>query len=490
MNDYRMSIDRRMVLMSGLALAGSALLPRSARAAARSGALRPGEFPPGFLWGAATAAYQVEGGYDEDGKGESIWDRFVRAPGKIKNGDTGNVACDSYHRYRDDIALLRAMNLKSYRFSIGWTRIQPDGTGAGNARGLDYYDRLTDALLEAGIRPLPTLYHWDLPQELEDRGGWPNRDTAARFADYATIMGRRLGDRIENWCLFNESKTFTQLGYWNGVFAPGRKDPFAFLKATHTVNLAHGMGFRALKAANSRIKVGSVYDVSPHLPATNSEADRSAADAMEKLSNFWFIVPPLTGSYPEGVLPAARQAELLGALPGDEQLMRADLDFVGINYYSLTTVAASAQKLGIPGLDVTVDWAVGPDEKTDFGWDIHPQGLYDILMRMHKITGNRPIEITENGAAYNNRPDATGHIHDSKRSDYIRVHLQALARAIADGVPVRGYHCWSLMDNFEWAQGYTQRFGLTYVDFNDHQRRTIKDSGYWYAKVAAENRVS
>ncbi len=483
-------MDRRDLLKSGVALAGTALLPQFTRAAAAASGMGPGEFPPGFLWGAATAAYQVEGAYNEDGKGESIWDRFVLAPGKIKNGDTGNVACDSYHRYRDDIALLRALNLKSYRFSIAWTRIQPAGTGPANARGLDYYDRLTDALLEAGIRPLPTLYHWDLPQELEDRGGWPNRDTAARFAEYASIMGRKLGDRIDKWCLFNESKTFTQLGYWLGVFAPGRKDPFAFLKATHTVNLAHGLGFRALKAANSRIQVGSVYDVSPHLPSSDSPADRTAAVAMEKLSNYWFLVPPLTGSYPEGVLPAASQADLLGARPGDEQTMRADLDFVGINYYSLTRVAASAQKLGIPGLDVTVDWAVGPDEKTDFGWDINPQGFYDILRRMHQVTGQRPIEITENGAAYNNKPDAAGEIHDGKRSAYLRVHLQALSRAIAAGVPVRGYHCWSLMDNFEWAQGYTQRFGLTYVDFDNHQRRTIKESGYWYAKVAAENRVT
>jgi beta-glucosidase len=483
-------ISRRDVLTTGVALAGASLLPQFAAAASASRGTRAGEFPPGFLWGAATAAYQVEGAYNEDGKGESVWDRFVLAPGKIKNGDTGNVACDSYHRYRDDIALLRALNLKSYRYSIAWTRIQPSGAGPANQRGLAYYDRLTDALLEAGIRPLPTLYHWDLPQELEDRGGWPNRDTAARFADYAAIMGRALGDRIENWSLFNESKAFTQLSYWLGVFAPGRKDALAFLQATHTVNLAHGMGFRALKAANARIKVGSVYDVSPHFPATDSDADRAAAAAMEKLSNLWFVVPVLTGQYPEGVLPADQQASLLGMRAGDEQLMRADLDFVGLNYYSLTRVAASEQKTGIPGLNVTADWAVGPDEKTDFGWDIYPQGFYDILKRMQQVTGARPIEITENGAAYNDRPDASGQIHDSRRIAYLRAHLLALSRAIADGVPVRGYHCWSLLDNFEWASGYSQRFGLTYVDFDNNQKRTIKESGYWYGKVARDNRVS
>jgi beta-glucosidase len=482
-------VSRRDLLGAGATLAGAAFLPEFAVAASAARAPEAG-FPPGFLWGAATAAYQIEGAYNEDGKGESVWDRFVLAPGKIKNGDTGNVACDSYHRYQDDIGLLRALNLKSYRYSIAWTRIQPSGAGPVNQRGLDYYDRLTDALLKAGIRPLPTLYHWDLPQALEDRGGWPNRDTAARFADYASIVGRALGDRVENWCLFNEPKAFTQLGYWLGEFAPGRKDALAFLQATHTVNLAHGLGFRALKAANARVRVGSVYDVSPHIPATDSEADRAAAVAMDKLSNLWFAVPVLTGRYPDGVLPSDRQTALLGMRPGDEQLMRADLDFVGLNYYSLTRVKASATNSGIPGLNLTADWAVGPDEKTDFGWDIYPQGFYDILKRMQQVTGARPIEITENGAAYNDPPDASGQIHDTRRIAYLRAHLAALSRAIGDGVPVRAYHCWSLLDNFEWASGYSQRFGLTYVDFADRQTRTIKDSGYWYAKIARENRVS
>jgi beta-glucosidase len=483
-------ISRRQLLGAGAALAGAGLLPQIAAAASAAQGFGQGRFPSGFLWGAATAAYQIEGAYNEDGKGESVWDRFALAPGKIKNGDSGKVACDSYHRYRDDIALLRALNLKSYRFSIAWTRIQPSGAGPVNQRGLDYYDRLTDALLEAGIRPLPTLYHWDLPQELEDRGGWPNRDTAVRFGDYAAIVGRALGDRIESWSLFNEPKAFTQLGYWQGTFAPGRRDALAFLQATHTVNLAHGMGFRALKAAAARIKVGSVYDVSPQIAATDSDADRAAAAAMDRLSNLWFAVPVLTGRYPDGVLPGDRQELLLGMRSGDEQLMRADLDFVGLNYYSLTRVAASAKSSGVPGLNVKADWAVGPDEKTDFGWDIYPQGFYDILKRMQQVTGARPIEITENGAAYNDPPDASGQIHDARRIAYLRAHLQVLSRAIRDGVPVRAYHCWSLLDNFEWASGYSQRFGLTYVDFVNGQTRTIKDSGYWYAKVARENRVS
>jgi beta-glucosidase len=481
------TLSRREVLAAGAMVAASAFVPDSdATAGATAETAR---FPPGFLWGAATAAYQVEGAYNEDGKGESIWDRFVLAPGKIKNADTGDVACDSYHRVAEDVALLRALNLKSYRFSIAWTRIQPDGSGPANSRGLDYYNRLTDALLTAGIRPLPTLYHWDLPQELEDRGGWPQRDTAARFADFAAILGRALGDRIQHWALFNEPKAFTQLGYWFGTFAPGRKDALAFLRATHTVNLAHGLGYRALKATNSRLQVGSVFDVSPQVAASDSEADRAAATAMDALSNLWFAVPVLTGQYPGGVMSADRQGPLLGFQAGDEQVMRADLDFVGLNYYSLTRVAASDKETGIPGLKVTADWAVGPHDKTDFGWDIYPQGFYDILKRMQQVTGTRPIEITENGAAYNDLPDASGAIHDLRRIEYLRAHLRVLARAIRDGVPVRAYHCWSLLDNFEWASGYSQRFGLTYVDFDHQQTRIIKDSGRWFARVARDNAV-
>jgi len=482
-------MNRRDMLKSGLTVAGASLLSAQALASAKKQAIQPGTFPPGFIWGAATAAYQVEGAYREDGKGESNWDRFVLAPGKIKNGDTGNVACDSYHRYPEDIAILKALNLKSYRFSIAWTRIQANGTGPANQKGLDYYKRLTDALLAAGIRPFPTLYHWDLPQELEDRGGWPNRDTAYRYAEYVDMVVKGLGDRINNWSLFNESKAFTQISYWQGVFAPGRKDPLAFLKATHTVNLAHGLGYKAIKGINPKINVGSVFDVSPHIPATDSAEDKAAAESMDKLSNAWFAQSILTGKYPEGVLPANQQDVLLGYQAGDDKLMQADLDFVGLNYYSLTRVAAAKESNGIPGMYLKTDWAVGPYEKTDFDWAIYPQGFYDILKRMQLITGNRPIEITENGCAYNNKPDATGQIHDPKRIEYLRLHLNALSRAIADGVPVRGYHCWSLMDNFEWASGFSQRFGLTYVDFENGQKRTIKDSGYWYGKVAKENRV-
>jgi beta-glucosidase len=492
-----MKMHRRQLIRSALALGGSLvggrlMAARSASDDVVGGTTAAGEpFPPGFLWGAATAAYQVEGAWQADGRGESVWDRFAHTPGKIKHGDNGDVACDSYHRFGDDIALLQQMNLKSYRYSIAWPRIQPAGRGPANARGLDYYQRLTDAVLQAGIRPLVTLYHWDLPQPLEDAGGWPNRDTAERFADYVAMVARALGDRIEHWCIFNEPKTFTGVGYWQGRHAPGRTEPLAFLRATHTVNLAQGRAFRVLKAAHPKLQVGSAFDVAPMFPATPSYADLAAAERWHKFQNLWFIYPALRGHYPEGVLPADRQPELLGWHPGDEKIMRASLDFIGLNYYSPWLVSDAPAGNGVPGLDTRGEWATAPivTPKTDIGWDIYPSGFHDIVLRMAYETGNLPIEITENGAACNIAPDAEGQIHDAPRIAYLQSHLRELARAVRDGAPVRAYHCWSLMDNFEWAEGFSQRFGLVYVDFAHAQQRTIKDSGRWYARVAADNRV-
>jgi beta-glucosidase len=481
-------MHRRRWLQSMLALGASA--------ATRPDPLPPDQFPadqfpPGFLWGAATAAYQVEGAWREDGRGESIWDRFAHTPGRIRNDDNGNVACDSYHRYAEDIALLRELNLGSYRYSIAWPRIQPSGRGAVNTRGLDYYRRLTDAVLQAGIRPLVTLYHWDLPQPLEDAGGWPNRDTADRFADYVAIVARALADRVHHWCIFNEPNAFTTLGYWKGRHAPGRTEPLAFLRATHTVNLAQGRAWRVLKAAHARAQVGSAFDVSPIFPATSSYADLTAAERAHRLQNLWFVTPALRGHYPEGVLPQGQQPELLGWRGGDDKIVRAGLDFIGLNYYSSTLVSDAPRGNGVPGLDTTEQWARAPgsNRRTDIGWDVYPQGLYDIVMRMAQETGNLPIEITENGAACNVGPAADGQIHDAPRIAYLQGHLRELARAMRAGAPVRAYHAWSLLDNFEWTEGYSQRFGLVYVDFDAHQQRSIKDAGRWYARVAAANRV-
>ena len=447
-------------------------------------------FPRNFIWGTATAAYQIEGAWKEDGKGESIWDRFAHTPGKIKNGDTGDAACDSYHRWREDIALMQAMNLNSYRFSISWPRIQPAGSGPANSKGVDYYSRLVDALLDARIRPFVTLYHWDLPQALEDAGGWPNRDTASRFADYVDLLARALGDRVSDWILFNEPSAFTDLGHLEGTHAPGRKSLLDFLRASHTVNLAQGAGFRALKATRPSARVGTAFSMSACEPATDSEPDRLAAARCHAITNLWFLEPALKGRYPEALAFLPETA--MGIKAGDLDKMRAPLDFVGINLYYRTIASAPgamerlshAQQWLFP-----VKMGVGQQgPRTDIGWEIWPQALYDVVTRISRDFNRPQIEITESGCAYNDGPDASGVIRDARRIAYHRQYLQALARAIADGADVRGYHAWALLDNFEWAEGFGQRFGLAYVDFKT-QRRVIKESGRWYAKVAAENRV-
>ncbi len=448
-------------------------------------------FPRNFFWGTATAAYQIEGAWNEDGKSESIWDRFAHMPGKIKSGDTGDVACDSYHRWREDVALMRAMNLNSYRFSIAWPRIQTNGAGAANPKGIDYYSRLVDALLDARIRPLVTLFHWDLPQALEDAGGWPNRDTASRFADYVELVARTLGDRVDDWMLFNEPLAFTYRGYLEGTHAPGRKRLIDFLRASHSVNLAQGAGFRTLKATRPSARVGTAFSMSPCEPATDSEEDKLAAERAHAVTNLWFLEPALNGRYPAAL--AFLPETVMGIKPGDLEKMRAPLDFIGINLYYRTIASAPsvmeriahAQEWLFPVK--TVGGEQGP--KTDIGWEVWPQSLYDIVTRITRDFNRPQIEITENGCAYNDGPDKNGVIRDSRRIQYHRQYLQALARAIADGADVRGYHAWSLLDNLEWAEGFSQRFGLAYVDFKT-QQRTIKESGRWYARVAGENRVA
>lgn len=479
---------RRTFIKNSLATSALPIVGLGASAAAEPTA----RFAKDFIWGAATAAYQIEGAWNVDGKGESIWDRFCHTKGAIKNGDTGDVACDSYHRYPEDVALLKRLNVKSYRYSLSWPRIQATGRGAINQKGLDYYRRLTDAVLSAGIRPLVTLYHWDLPQALEDNGGWPNRETAERFADYAEIVARALGDRVQHWVLLNEPKTFTSCGYWYGNHAPGRKDPLAFVRATHTSNLAQGLGFKAMRAINGALKIGSAFDVAPMYAFSESKDDKAAAERWHRFQNLWFIAPALTGRYPDGVLHPDKQASLLGWQQGDEARVRAPLDFVGLNYYTPVLVKNAPQGNGVPDLNTQNFWATmhGSHPKTDVDWTIYPQGFYDVLIRMKEITGALPIEITENGAAFNEGPNARGSIEDTRRIDYLRGHLKAVARAIQSGVPIRGYHCWSLLDNFEWAEGYSQRFGIVHVDFKNGQRRRIKASGKWYADVCTNHYVT
>lgn len=383
---------------------------------------------------------------------------------------------------------MRALNLNSYRFSVSWPRIQPEGSGKPNVTGLDFYNRLVDALLEARIRPMLTLYHWDLPQKLEDSGGWPNRDIAGRFADYAEIMARALGDRVETWTLLNEPDAFTSLGYLDGTHAPGRSSIFDFLRATHTANLAQGAGFRAVKAVRPKARVGSAFSMSPCEPATDSEDDRIAAERAHAITNTWFLEPALRGRYPSAF--SFSPAVFMKIHQDDMELVRAPLDFVGINLYYRTRVSAPTLSerltdrrfLFLPAR--MESWEKGP--KTDIGWEVWPRSLYDMVLRITKDYHRPVLEITESGCAYNDAPGPTGTVNDARRISYHQQYLFELARAIHDGADVRGYHAWSLLDNFEWAEGLSQRFGLAYVDFKT-QKRTIKNSGAWYAKVAAQN---
>ena len=514
-------MNRRQFLHSSVAAAGSAwFAARSldgqtmthATAGSIPGSIPSPEvaaarFPDDFLWGMATAAYQVEGAWNVDGKGESIWDRFAHTPGKIKGAATGDVACDEYHRYRDDLAILKQLHQKSYRFSISWPRIQPSGTGAPNPAGLDHYSRFIDAVLEAGLRPFCTLYHWDLPQALEDRGGWPNRDLAGYFADYAGILAKHLGDRITVWAPFNMPWSFTWMGYGVGAFPPGRASYTDFLKAAHTVSLAQGEALRSIKAASSKATVGSAYGMAPAYPKTGSEADRAAADRYHAMNNVWFLEAAMHGRYPKAFV-VETPYEQMGFRPGDEKIMQAPLDWVGFHYYTRRIVsdAGGTAKPGAGasfGTEIEQDTAAGRDPYTRFhtemategpltdaGLEIWPRGIYDLVTRIAKEYNNPIIEITESGCSYLDGPydKQNGAVPDVRRIEFFRQELAELARAIADGARVRSFHAWTMLDNFEWAEGYTQRYGLTYVDFRD-QKRTVKNSGLWYGRVAAANRL-
>jgi beta-glucosidase len=480
-------MDRRNFIKGSLA-AGALIAGSNIPAALAKSA--PGQiirFPKDFLWGAATSAYQVEGAWNEDGKGESIWDRYAHA-GKLAQGATGDVACDQYHRYRQDAALMKRLHLKSYRFSTSWSRIQPEGTGPANQKGLDYYRRLADALLEAGIRPFCTLYHWDLPQALEDKGGWANRDLAGYFADYAGILAKNLGDRIAVWAPFNMPWSFTYDGYGTGGAPPARKDFAAFWRAAHTVALAHGQAFRALKAASSRAAVGSAWEQEPLVANTDSEADRAAMARYDALHNRFFMNAALRGEYPAAYV-GARQLEAMGFQPGDEKIMRVPLDWIGVHYYLRLAISATgtvAPDDTNPLAGIGVDLANGP--RAPSGWETWPSAFYDMLTTLSRDYDHPIIEITETGTPYPDTMPLSEQMHDAARIDWYRQHLTALSHALKDGVRVRAYHAWSLLDNLEWGSGFTQRFGLVNVDFKT-LKRTIKDSGRWYARVAATGRL-
>ncbi|KQW06506.1 beta-glucosidase [Leifsonia sp. Root4] len=457
-------------------------------------------FPDGFIFGSATASYQVEGAAQEDGRGPSIWDTFSHTPGKVWNGDTGDIAADHYHRLDEDLDLMKSLGLHSYRFSIAWPRIQANGRGPANPAGVAFYERLVDGLLARGIRPIATLYHWDLPQALEDEGGWANRDTAYAFADYARIMGEALGDRVDTWTTLNEPWCSAYLGYGSGAHAPGRTDGAAALAAVHHLNLAHGLAVTALREVVSNDPDFSIT-LNLHVLRGEGESGPEAVRQIDALANRVFLGPLLDGAYPADVFNDTRGVtDWAFILPGDTEIIHQPLDVLGVNYYSTTLVRVwdgvserqnsdGHKDVGgspWPGAD-RIEFMQQPGPYTEMGWNIEPAGLEELLVSLHESYPNQPLMITENGAAFVDELvqglDGPA-VHDEERTDYLRRHFTAAHRAMARGVDLRGYQVWSLMDNFEWGYGYSKRFGIVHVDY-DSLARTPKDSAKWYAELIA-----
>ncbi|MFC4036481.1 GH1 family beta-glucosidase [Streptomyces polygonati] len=464
----------------------------------------PLRFPPGFVWGAATAAYQIEGAAAEDGRTPSIWDTFSHTPGRVLNGDTGDIAADHYHRFRDDVGLMSDLNLGAYRFSVSWSRVQPTGRGPAVQRGLDFYRQLVDELLARGITPVATLYHWDLPQELENVGGWTVRDTAERFAEYAGIVGGALGDRVPYFTTLNEPWCSAYLGYGSGVHAPGRTDPQASLKAVHHLNLAHGKAIGVLRSVLPDTAQTSItLNLHQIRPLSESAADLDAARRIDAVGNRVFLGPILDGAYPADLLTDTAHLVDWDELVHDGDLAEISrpIDLLGINYYTPTLVsdgratggADLARNDGHGASDYSpwpgsehVAFHLSPGETTAMRWSVDASGLYDLLMRITREHPELPMMVTENGAAYDDYVSPEGAVNDPQRIEYVHGHLAAVHRALADGADVRGYFLWSLMDNFEWGYGYSKRFGAVYVDFPT-QRRIPKRSAHWYAAVARDN---
>ncbi|MDT0444424.1 GH1 family beta-glucosidase [Streptomyces johnsoniae] len=440
------------------------------------------ELSDGFRWGVATSAYQIEGAADEDGRTPSIWDTFCRVPGAVAGGDNGDVACDHYHRVTDDVDLIAGLGVDAYRFSLAWPRVQPGGRGPANPRGIAFYDRLVDTLLDRGITPWVTLYHWDLPQELEDAGGWPARDTAHRFADYAELAHAALGDRVAHWTTLNEPWCSAMLGYDQGVHAPGRRDFGAAMHAVHHLLLGHGLAAQRLRAqAAPGLELGITLNLGHGSPATDSAQDREAARRADGLGTRIYLDPLVHGRYPEDVVAELGERGItLPVREGDLAAIATPLDVLGVNYYSSHRFAGTAEDgsaVDGEGRPVVRGVPFGRP-RTAMDWEIVPEGLTSLLLRLHRDYG-LPTVITENGAAFDDARAADGAVHDADRTAYLADHLRAVADARAAGADVRGYFAWSLFDNFEWAYGYEKRFGIVRVDY-DTQRRTVKDSGAWY----------
>ena len=435
----------------------------------------------GFVWGAATAAFQIEGATTVDGRGESIWDRFAASPGRVRNGDTGDPACEHYYRWEEDLDLMRSLGLQGYRFSISWPRIQPDGRGPVNRKGIDFYRRLVEGLRERDIAPLATLYHWDLPQALEDEGGWASRDVVERYLEYADIVFAELGDGVSDWLTLNEPWVVAFLGYAYGTKAPGATDWPRALRASHHLLLSHGMALRRFREAGYEGRIGVTIDLTVADPATPSEEDAAAARRLDGHQNRWFLDPLLRGTYPADMveLYESQFGPFDAVRDGDLDLIAQPLDFLGVNFYRPHVVADGT---GDPVL--RLDYQELDAERTAMGWPVVPTALTELLLRVRQDYGDVPLLITENGAAFDDHIDGGTVVEDDRRLAYVKGHVEALERAREAGVDVRGYYVWSLLDNFEWEHGYDKRFGIVFVDFAT-QRRILKRSALWYRDLIA-----
>jgi beta-glucosidase len=452
--------------------------------------LTSSQFPDDFTWGTATASYQIEGAVSEDGRGTSIWDSFTRVPGAIADGSNGDVACDHYHRFAEDVGMMVDLGVNSYRFSVAWPRVQPMGTGMANPDGLRFYSRLAETLLENGITPFATLYHWDLPQALEDNGGWLNRDTAYRFADYSAIVVEALGGVVDNWITLNEPWCSAFLGYAAGIHAPGKRRGSDASHAAHHLLLGHGLATRAIRSEQPTARVGVTLNLYSVRPDTETDEDVDAARRIDGLQNRLFLDPILTGAYPADVLADLGQTDWFDEQPTtDASTIAEPLDFLGVNYYSRHTVAAGdsvsadTEASTYPGSE-SVLFVDNGEPRTQMDWPIVPEGLVEVLRFVEDRQPGLPTYITENGSAFADLPDEHGYVDDPARLDYLQSHLAACAGAITEGLPLAGYFAWSLMDNFEWAEGFTRRFGLASVDYSS-QRRTLKRSGRWFGDFLA-----
>ena len=437
------------------------------------------DFPDDFVFGTATSSYQIEGAYDEDGKGESIWDKYVHGKENVLNGDTGDEACDHYHRYKEDVALMKDLGLDSYRFSISWPRILSDGHGGVNEAGLQFYKDLVDELLAAGIEPAITLYHWDLPQALQDNGGWENRETINYFVEYAELFFEELGDKVKSWITHNEPWVTAFVGNLFGGHAPGNENSSTAIQVAHNLMVSHGKVVKKYREMNLDGEIGITLDLHAVYAASQSDEDLMAKDMEDAFSNRWFLDPVFKGKYPEKLLQRYKGHFSRPVIEkGDMEIINQEIDFLGINYYTRHVVEAADddQVLGLNHVKM-----VG-NSHTEMGWEVYPDGLYELLVRLNEEYTDKPLYITENGIACDDKVNEFGQVYDKERIDYYASHLQAVERAVKSGVPVTKYFAWSLMDNFEWAWGYTKRFGLIYIDF-ETMDRIWKDSARWYQAV-------